>query len=200
MQRIVLRSSLLWWELGTNSLITGPGEWLSFRRFTSKLSSWSSPKKVGRVLMHIKWTVPPTHRAHPAHSGIKPGATPVLIVPYLKMDYHKPLTVHWGSPTSSFPTYPGIRPGTVTDPFTNSPISQVGLSQPCLGQRRVPTNPPHPYPTRCKSRYRVTPPKQSSWTISTPLPAQKGHPLTHPIPYLTQYKSRNHSVPPQQSS
>ena len=37
-QRIVLLSSLLWWELGTNSLITGPGEWLSFRRFTSKLS------------------------------------------------------------------------------------------------------------------------------------------------------------------
>ena len=36
--------SLLWWELGTNSLITGPGEWLSFRRFTSKLSwSWSWP-------------------------------------------------------------------------------------------------------------------------------------------------------------
>ena len=42
MQRIVLLSSLLWWKLGTNSLITGPGEWLSFRRFTSKLSwSWS---------------------------------------------------------------------------------------------------------------------------------------------------------------
>ena len=42
MQRIVLLSSLLWWELGTNSLITGHGEWLSFRRFTSKLSwSWS---------------------------------------------------------------------------------------------------------------------------------------------------------------
>ena len=40
MQRIVLLSSLLWWELGTNSLITGPGEWLSLRRFTSKLS-WS---------------------------------------------------------------------------------------------------------------------------------------------------------------
>ena len=39
MQRIVLLSSLLWWELGTNSLITGPGEWLSFRRFTSKLST-----------------------------------------------------------------------------------------------------------------------------------------------------------------
>ena len=48
MQRIVLLSSLLWWELGTNSLITGPGEWLSFRRFTSKLSwSWSwAPSKV----------------------------------------------------------------------------------------------------------------------------------------------------------
>ena len=42
MQRIVLLSSLLWWELGTNSLITGPGEWLSFRRFTGKLSwSWT---------------------------------------------------------------------------------------------------------------------------------------------------------------
>ena len=42
MQRIVLLNSLLWWELGTNSLITGSGEWLSFRRFTSKLSwSWS---------------------------------------------------------------------------------------------------------------------------------------------------------------
>ena len=42
MQRTVLLSSRLWWELGTNSLITGPGEWLSFRRFTSKLSwSWS---------------------------------------------------------------------------------------------------------------------------------------------------------------
>ena len=42
MQRIVLLSSLLWWEVGTNSLITGPGEWLSFRCFTNKLSwSWS---------------------------------------------------------------------------------------------------------------------------------------------------------------
>ena len=40
MQRIVLLCSLLWWELGTNSLISGPDEWLSFRRFTSKLS-WS---------------------------------------------------------------------------------------------------------------------------------------------------------------
>ena len=45
MQRIVLLSSLLWWELGTNSLITGPGEWLSLRRFTSKLSwSWSTKR------------------------------------------------------------------------------------------------------------------------------------------------------------
>ena len=42
MQRIVLLSSLLWWELGANSQITSPGEWLSVRRFTSKLSwSWS---------------------------------------------------------------------------------------------------------------------------------------------------------------
>ena len=42
MQRTVLLSSLLRWELGTNSLITGPGEWSSFWHFTSKLSwSWS---------------------------------------------------------------------------------------------------------------------------------------------------------------
>ena len=42
MHKIVLLSSLFWWELGTNSPITGPGEWLSFRHFTSKLSwSWS---------------------------------------------------------------------------------------------------------------------------------------------------------------
>ena len=40
MQRTVLLSSLLWWELGTVYLITGPSELLSFRRFTIKLS-WS---------------------------------------------------------------------------------------------------------------------------------------------------------------
>ena len=51
MQRIVLLNSLLWWELGTNSLITGPGEWLSFRRFTSKLSwSWSCLTTLGYIL------------------------------------------------------------------------------------------------------------------------------------------------------
>ena len=47
MQRIVLLNSLLWWELGTNSLIRGPCEWLSFRHFTSKLS-WSWSWVVGR--------------------------------------------------------------------------------------------------------------------------------------------------------
>ena len=42
-QRMVLLSSLLWWEQGTNTLIIGPDEWLSFRRFISKLSwSWST--------------------------------------------------------------------------------------------------------------------------------------------------------------
>ena len=51
MQRIVLLSSLLWWELGTNSLITGPGEWLSFRRLTSKLS-WSCWKFFGYM---VQW-------------------------------------------------------------------------------------------------------------------------------------------------
>ena len=53
MQRVVLLSSLLWWELGTNSLITGPGEWLSFWRFTSKLTwSWSYSKlKIKRIVL-----------------------------------------------------------------------------------------------------------------------------------------------------
>ena len=53
MQRIVLLSSLLRWELGTNSLITDPGEWLSVRRFTSKLSwswSWTTTTQTKHVL------------------------------------------------------------------------------------------------------------------------------------------------------
>ena len=63
MQRIVLLSSLLWWELGTNSLITGPGEWLSFRRFTSKLSwswswTWSWVQRKHRLLHTKLWSVP----------------------------------------------------------------------------------------------------------------------------------------------
>ena len=52
MQRIVLLSSLLWWELGTNSLSTGAGKWLSFRRFTSKLSwywSWDSSRNIEQM-------------------------------------------------------------------------------------------------------------------------------------------------------
>ena len=63
MQRIVLLSSLLWWELGTNSLITGPVEWLSFRRFTSKLSwSWSWPVRPAKTQIklgiHTVWLEP----------------------------------------------------------------------------------------------------------------------------------------------
>ena len=34
--RMVLLSSLLWWELGTSLPVHGPGEWLSFWRVTSK--------------------------------------------------------------------------------------------------------------------------------------------------------------------
>ena len=78
MQRIVLRSSLLWWELGTNSLITGPGEWLSFRRFTSKLSwswSWMSLKKslVAKILqiqhMFISYVYKMPHNRVYFHMG-----------------------------------------------------------------------------------------------------------------------------------
>ena len=56
MQRILLLSSLLWWELGTNSLITCPGEWLSLRRFTSNLSwSWSWPRCHNRISCWFHW-------------------------------------------------------------------------------------------------------------------------------------------------
>ena len=67
MQRIVLLSSLLWWELGTNSLITGPGDWLSFRRFISKLSwSWSWFAQSDQSLLfawRTVWSLA-THKAH----------------------------------------------------------------------------------------------------------------------------------------
>ena len=68
------------------------------------------------------------------------------------MDYNKPLSIYSGA----LIPHPGIRLGTATDPFTNSPISQVGLSHHPLGPWRVPTNPTHPNPTLCKSRYRPT--------------------------------------------
>ena len=59
MQRIVLLSSLLWWELGTNSVITGPGEWLLFRHFPSNLS-WSlslePPDEVSGMCSAPQWT------------------------------------------------------------------------------------------------------------------------------------------------
>ena len=62
MQRIVLLSLLLWWELGTNSLFTGPGEWLSFRRFTSKLPwswswSWSVVERVWFYQFYKFWMI-----------------------------------------------------------------------------------------------------------------------------------------------
>ena len=63
MQMIVLLSSLLWWELGTNSLITGPGEWLSFRRFTSKLS-WSRSWCALEVWYQIVWPIRESQKCH----------------------------------------------------------------------------------------------------------------------------------------
>ena len=42
---------------------------------------------------------------------------PILIVPYLKMDYHKPSLSPLGhSPIPSSSNHPGIQPGTVPDP------------------------------------------------------------------------------------
>ena len=55
MQRIVLLSSLLWWELGTNSLITGPGEWLSFRRFTSNYPDPDPDPDLWKFVEIVMW-------------------------------------------------------------------------------------------------------------------------------------------------
>ena len=93
------------------------------------------------------------------------------------MDYHKHPLSPWGTPPlPSSSNHPGIKPGTVPDPFTNNLISQFGP-------------PTHPVP-----------PQQLSRTISTPFPAQGWHPPTHCTLYPTCYKSRYHPEPPQQSS
>ena len=73
-QRIVLLSSLLWWELGTNSLITGPSEWLSFRRFTSKLS-WNYPDPDPRKL--CGWAGARTH--DPGYAGLGMSCLPIMV-------------------------------------------------------------------------------------------------------------------------
>ena len=86
MQRIVLLSSLLWWELGTNSLITGPGEWLLFRRFTSKLSrSWSwyfwfchAPAHLSFLLWTTTWQNQQSDCV-PSVDSDQPGHPPSLI-------------------------------------------------------------------------------------------------------------------------
>ena len=67
MQRFVLLNSLPLWELGTNSLITGPAEWLSIGRFTSKLSYhdpftlWS---RDGTTAVNICFSISFQHRFH----------------------------------------------------------------------------------------------------------------------------------------
>ena len=70
-----LLSSLLWWELGTNFLITGPGEWLSFRHFTSKLLILIMTCSPRGVVVHMQicryWTTSPydlfrkDYKSHP---------------------------------------------------------------------------------------------------------------------------------------
>ena len=81
-QRIVLLSSLLWWELGTNSLITGPGEWLSFRRFTSKLSwSWSWRKTTYRATLSGNVHRKRSHEVTPFQSPFKsPFRSPFSLI------------------------------------------------------------------------------------------------------------------------
>ena len=65
--RIVMLSSLLWWELGTNLPGPGPGEWLSFWRVTSKhfwfwfwsVSCWILPCSLLSCVLKVEWQIPP---------------------------------------------------------------------------------------------------------------------------------------------
>ena len=72
------------------------------------------------------------------------------------MDYHKPPLRPLRHSHRLILHIPGVRPGTVMDPLL---IVQypVGLSQYHPGPWKVPTNPHHPYPTRCKCRYCLRP-------------------------------------------
>ena len=61
--RMVLLSSLLWWELGTNLPGHGPGEWLSFWRVTSKhFWFWYRSRHILSVLRYTP--APPPHLAY----------------------------------------------------------------------------------------------------------------------------------------
>ena len=119
MQRIVLLSSLLWWELGTNCLITSPGEWLLFRRFTSKLSgSWSSP-----VLSYPLISSTPFPHIPSPHISSPPQPTPLL--PYPTTLLSPPLPHHLLFSHHSLPSPYPLNWCTLPShlPFPTPPIS-----------------------------------------------------------------------------
>ena len=93
MQRIVLLSSLLWWELGTNSLITGPGEWLSLRRFTSKLS-WSWSWRWGIVVCSMQTFFRIFDNKHPINKSKTVWVTLGQDTPSSRFTYMQPSEVY----------------------------------------------------------------------------------------------------------
>ena len=95
MQRIVLLSSLLWWELGTNSLITGPGEWLSFRRFTS---NYPDPDP--------DYLIPNTRQSR--HNHLLAYRQIPTLKDYYKYTFFPHTIVHWNALTFYIPVLPTV--------------------------------------------------------------------------------------------
>ena len=75
--RMVLLSSLLWWELGTSLPGPGPGEWLSFWRVTSKqLWFWCQSGIMDNRygIFDVHWTITNPHISLSAlHVPLFPG-------------------------------------------------------------------------------------------------------------------------------
>ena len=124
---------------------------------------------------------------------------PALILPYLKMDYHKPSLRPLGNPNTPSPTDSGIRPLPSRTPLLIVPYLKLGCHNPLSAQRECP--PTHPLPP--------TEPRVNPDTVTDPRtivldylnpPASPGGKPTNPFhPYPTQCKSR-YRPGPQQSS
>ena len=93
--RMVLLSSLLWWELGTSLGDHGPGEWLSFWRVTSNNSD--SDHYPTQPLLH-----PPALQPPPTLPHSNPHLPTLL--PYRTPTY--PTTPHYPTPPPPHPIHP----------------------------------------------------------------------------------------------
>ena len=136
-----------------------------------------------------------THQSRRTHPGIKPGSAPEPRTNSVISQDGLPQTPlsPWGSPT-----HPLMRQihryntQYCPDPLLIVPYLNLGYHNPSLGPWRVPTHPlslwrvptnkPHPYPTRYKSRCRSGP--LNNYPGLSQLPSQsKGTPTNTPEPH-----------------